>query len=212
MKSLSDLKSSPDVGLPERVVKVCLSAKLVREQEEADEALFEAQAAYEAARVEAQERAEGDRPPARLGSTKLADLERAADEAATKAEEIRSRMEDATVSVLLRGKTVGEWRQWVAKHPARQEEAEPAEFARDRQYAAGVCNIDALVDDLGLWAVKYNDEEPSQAWAEFLVANGVPAQLTLAASHVVALHEQAVDAGKSRIAWRRDRMSALDSE
>lgn len=223
-KSLADLKSSPDVGLPERTVKVCVSAKLAGELEEADRALFEAQAALEAAQNqlraaqgEAQERAEGVRPKLRSGETpptvalekEVATLEKKAGQAAKHSDGIRARMDEASVALLLRGKPGGEWRLWASKHPARDEGEPGHDF--DLRWAAGFCDLDALIADLHTFVARYNDEEPSEEWAEFVAANGVPADLRTAASVVVGMHEQGVDLGKSRGDWRRDRMSASAS-
>ena len=210
MKSLADLKSSPDVGLPEREVTVCVSAKLARELEEADRALFAADEALRTARQEAKARADGDLPPLRSGQkSPVAAAEKEAEARAAESDAIRERIKDASVTLLLRGKTGGEWRQWASKHPAREEGEPGAEF--DRTWAVGFCNLDALIADLPSFVASYNGEPASDEWAQFVSANGVPAHLRNAASAVVAMHEQGVDVGKDRRSWLAARMSAPDS-
>lgn len=210
-KSLSDLKSSPDIGLPEREVTVCLSAKLARELEEADLALFEAEEALRVARREAEKRAEGEAPPLRTGQkSPVAAAEKEAEKRAAECDAIRERIKDASVSMRLRGKPLGEWRRWANAHPAREEGEPGAEF--DRTWAAGFCDLDALIRDLPSFVARYNDEEPSEEWAAFVAENGVPADLRNAASALVAMHEQGVDVGKARRDWLRGRMSAPASK
>jgi hypothetical protein len=221
-KSLAELKSSPDVGLPEYTVKVHVSAKLVGALEAADLALYnadreaaEARAALEAAR-ERDADSDAPAPPRRSGQSPHADLvqrveaaESAAEGAARASDEIRARME--VVEVLLRGTGSGEWRRWANAHPARDEESDRAGALRDQRYAAGYCDLDALVADLHLWVAECNGEAASEEWWEFLSTNGLPADLTAAASRVVQMHEQGVDLGKDRERWLADRRSATAS-
>lgn len=235
-KSLSELKSSPDVGLPERTFPLCVSGKLVAELEAADSALYEAETELTAARVtlrEARVRAErrrdgeepklrsGQKSPAAEAEKKVADLEKRAEEAAERSDAIRERMVDHTIDLHLRGKPNGEWRQWVMKHPSRDEDTDPVGAQRDKTHAAGFCNIDALIADLGGYdmngerrsgfVVKYGGEEPSADSWEFVSNNAAPGDLTRLASTVVAMHEQVVDLGKSRTAWRNARTNASAS-
>lgn len=229
MKSLSELQSSPDVGLPERHADVCVSAKLVDELEGLDALLFEVEAEAgelrkEIAQLREQEalKAEGERfgPPERAGhvspllakQAELAELDAKADDLAPKADAVRERIAENNVRLQLRGKRLGEWRQWAAAHPARDEDVDPQGAARDRKWAAGQVNVDDLAADLHQFVVSYNGEPPSQEWAEFVEANGAPLHLVLAASKVVGMHEQAVDEGKSRSAWLADRRSGNFSE
>jgi hypothetical protein len=215
VKSLSELQSSPDVGLPETHADVCVSAKLVDELSAIDAELFEVEAQVEQLRETAAREAEGEPqgPPKRPGdASRLPELEEKAAELAAKADAVRDRMADTNVRLQLRGKELGEWRQWAVRHPARDAEADPQGYERDVKWAGGHVNIDALAGDLGQFVVRYNDEEPSEAWAKFVTANGAPAHLVVAASKVVGLHEQVVDQGKSRSAWLAARRSANTSD
>lgn len=222
MSKLDELKSSPDVGLAEVTADVCVSAKLAAELEAADKALFEAEQKVIDLRAEldAAREVDEDAPkrPRRVGESPNADLkqrlkdaEAEADAAALASDAIRERMQRHTVRLSLRGKSAGEWRRWVSEHPARDKDDDPAGFERDRRYAAGFCDLDALVGDLHLWVVKYDDDAPSDEWWQVVSENGAPAHLRDAASRVVQMHEQVVDLGKSRVAWRSDRRSATAS-
>jgi hypothetical protein len=212
-KSLAELQSSPDVGLPEKRVTVCVSAKLVEELSAVDEELFDLVRQIDKLRAQAAARREGDAaPPTRLGESTLATLEAQAEEKAGQADAIRERIQENNVEILLRAKPRGEWRQWASRNPARSEEESPKAAERDKQWAAGRCNIDAVENDLRLWVVSYNGEESTDAWADFLEKNGAPAHLTLAASTVVGLHEQTVNVGKVRSTWLADRRSATSSD
>lgn len=212
-KSLAELQSSPDVGLPEKRVTVCVAARLVDELSKVDDELFEAVREIENLRKQAAARREGDAaPPQRLGNSDLADLEAKAEGLAEKADGIRERIEENNVEILLRAKPRGDWRQWASRNPSRDAEESPHGFERDKQWAGGRANIDAVENELRLWAVSYNGEEPSDAWADFVAKNAAPAHLTIAASTVVGLHENLVDAGKARTTWLAGRRSATISD
>lgn len=210
---LSEMQSSPDVGLPQRAYSLCVAGKLVSELEEADQALFAADDALSAA-VQADDR------PKRSGvKSPLADLEKAAQEAAERCDSIRARMQDHTVVLHLQGVSNGEWRQWVTRHPARDDETDPAGAKRDVRWAGGFCNIDALIADLGSqqpsgarWITKYGDEDPTEASWSFVSSNAAPGDLTSLASAVVGMQEQPTDLGKSRVGWLADRRNETDSE
>lgn len=200
---LSEMQSSPDVGRPEGLFPICVAGKLVKELGKIDAEMFEVESEIDAAK--AAER------PARVGAVPpAAALEKKAAGLAKKADAVRERMKDHTIDLLV--PVSGTWRQWVTKHPLREEETDPAGYARDRQYAGSVCNIDALVADLGDFVAKYGDEEPRNGSWEFVSTNAAPGDLTMLGSKVVGLHEQSVDLGKSRVAWQATRRSDADSE
>lgn len=214
MKSLSELQSSPDVGLPETHADVCVSAKLVDELSTIDAELFEVEAEATALRQTEAAEVDGEKagPPKRAGHvSRLPELEAKAAELAEAADKVRERIADNNVRLQLRAMEGGKWRQWAAQHPPRDEEIDPQGAARDAKWAAGHVNIDDLAADLHQFVTRYNDEEPSEAWAAFVQANGAPAHLVIAASKVVGMHEQVVDEGKSRSAWLAARRSVSSS-
>lgn len=149
----------------------------------------------------------------------------AAAEAAATCDAVRERMLHHTVRLTLRGKPNGDWRRWVTAHPARDKDDDPTGWDRDKRYAGGgVCNIDDLIESLGGYKlgedeydgfvatcqVLGDDSAPEPAtdeWWAFVAANGVPGALRDAASQVVRMHEQVVDAGKSRTDWLANRRS-----
>lgn len=234
MSKLSELKSSPDVGLAEYVAKVCVSAKLTAELEAADRELFEREQVVIDLRSQLEEAAKPDSdrpgPPRRSGQSANADLRRALEEAEAAVEEaakvsdsVRERMEKHIVLVTLRARQAGDWRRWAQAHPARTEwvrtggtdedpDGEERVIERDRRFAAGFCDIDALAEDLHLWIVGYEDESPSDEWWELVSTQGAPAHIRDAASRVVQMQEQVVDTGKSRVAWLAERRSAVTSK
>lgn len=215
MKSLSELQSSPDVGLPETHADVCVAAKLVDELAAIDAQLFEVEAEAEKLREAEILEAEGDRPgpPKRSGHvSRLPELEQKGAELAEAADQVRARIAENNVRLQLRGKPLGQWRQWAAAHPARDAEIDPQGAERDQRWAAGHVNVDHLAAALHEFVVRYNGEEPSQAWATFVAENGAPHHLVVAASRVVGMHEQVVDEGKSRSAWLAARRSVNSSE
>lgn len=213
MPSLSDVMKSPDVGRPEREYPICVAGKLVRELEQVDAQLFEVESKLDALRADAQERREGIGPVRRMNEkSEIPTLEAEADALAEQADAIRERMEQNTITLQLRGRTNGEWRQWVSKHPARDEDDDKAGYLRDQRNAAGFCNIDALINDLGDYVTKYGDDDPSDASWRFILDNAAPGNLTRLASTVVGMHEQVVSPGKARTGWLATRRSANVSE
>lgn len=209
MSRLSELKSSPDVGRPERTVTVCVSGKLVRELEAAAAELQEAQQelAAERFRVGADDE-EPKGPPKRVGErSRIPELEQRVADLTAKADGIQGRMRENSVALLLRAIDQGAWRRWVLEHPARTEwvrtggtdddpTGDERVVARDR-LAAGVCDLDALAEDLGRFIAEYDGEPASDDWWAFLSENGAGGDMISAASHVVALHENNVNVGKA---------------
>lgn len=204
-KPLSEIMKSPDVGRPQRTFPICVSGKLVAELEAADQELFAAQTELEAA--------QHDKRPGRVGAkSPIPALERAVKEKAAVCDAIRERMEDTTILLHLEAAETGAWRRWALEHPARDEDEQPAGHKRDRVHAAGYCDIDALISELGSYVTAYGDDQATpEAW-EFVAANAAPGDLTRLASTVVAMHEQVVDLGKSRLAWLNDRRTSDSSE
>lgn len=212
-KSLAELQSSPDLGRPERTFPLCVAGKLVSELETADRDLSTAYAELSAARRVAEARRDGEAKPLRVGEeSPVTAAEAKAETLAETVDAIRARMEDHTITLHLGGKTNGEWRRWASAHPARDEDVDKAGAQRDERFAGGFCNIDDLIAVLGDYVVRYDDDPASDAWREVAFTNAAPGDLTLLASSVVAMHEQGVDAGKSRVALLRDLRSETESD
>lgn len=212
MSRLDELKSSPDVGRPERIVTVCVSGRLVRELEEAAADLDDARAelADEKAKV-ARSDDEPVGPPKRAGESRsrVPELERRVADAKAKVDAVQGRMRENSIDLTIRALSEGDWREWVLRHPARmrwvrtggsdeEPEGEERFEPRDIQGASGVCNVDALVADLHLFIAKYDGEDPSDAWWTFLNENVAGGDRIQAAKQIVAMHENTVNVGKAR--------------
>lgn len=210
-KSMSDLMSSPDVGRPEDTYRICVSGKLVKERNAADAEIYDL--TLEISKLEQAEASDAPGPRPQMNTkTRLMLAREERQAAAEKSDAIRQRMTDHTVELLLRAKDQGEWRQWAAKNPARDEGKDPTGFNRDLRYAGSMCNIDALIAVAGEYVVKYGNEDPTAGSWDFIAANAAPGDLSMLASKIVGLHEQVVDLGKSRVALLGTLGSALASE
>lgn len=86
----------------------------------------------------------------------------------------------------------GEWRRWCDAHPARAE-GEPG-HERDTEVAAGYCNADDLIDDLGTYAATFDDEPLAEGdWAAIFADSVSMPDKKQIASAVVAMHESRLD-------------------
>jgi hypothetical protein len=188
-KSLAELRKSPQAGPPQRTHFICVAGQLQAELDVLDRELANAQADEDFG-----------------GSARRMTDKSKAVEIAAAADKIRAQMEDETAKVLFRAKSRGEWRQWCMENPARDGER------RDNVTMAGICNADALVDTLGEYVAKINDDDPANGDWEFVATNAAPAALDAAARVVLEMHETVVDAGKSRRAWLSAQRSANSSE
>jgi hypothetical protein len=206
-KSITELMSSPDVGLPESVVDVCVAGKLALELQAATDALVEIETRIADIEAERDGESEGDSPKRRRMAVKpelLEKLEAAKAEAVEQADvcdEIRDRVSDHTVKVKVRGKGSGEWRRFCDDNPPRAKDDDAPGYARDLRLASLACNIDALAAAAGDWIVAYGDDDATpEAW-EFVAANAVPSEMTKLAKAIADLHEGGINVGKSRRDW-----------
>lgn len=205
----------PDVGPPEGTFLICLSTKLGDELTAATDVYVELEAAIEKRREN--DDVEGDRPRVgrRLGHKStgktLADLEAEAEVAAAAADEIRQRMVDRSVELRL---VVREdfWQTFIRENPARDVTDNPTGARRDGRHAAGLCDVDALREQLDRFITRYGDEKPTpEAWA-FVQAKSAPGERDRLASKVVQMHTQGVDLGKSRSELRARQRTGTGSE
>ena len=211
-KSLSEMRASAATKPSEWTHDFCLASGLAEEYEAASRAFLEADQAVTRARAAARAEASGDAPsgpPRRAGEkSPLQQAEAEAQRLAEAADEVRARVEEHVLSVRFRKHTTGDWQLWCDKHPPRDPEVDPTGGRRDAQWSGGVCNIDDLWHDLGLWAVSYGGEEPRPDSWEFVRSNAARSELAMAASVVVQHQEQGVEPGKSRVAWLSEARSA----
>lgn len=190
-KSIADLRTSPRVGLPERVYSMCLASSLVAEvQVLLDE--LEAARAVTAAQTE---RDESVAKPKRLAQGSTTEIRK-------RLAAVRDEMVEHTGALTLRGVTNGAWREWADAHPARDENA------RDEEVAYGFCNADDLLADLGRYAYAWNGEPLGAGDWEFIAENAAPGDLKALTELVVQMHESVVNVPK----LLRDSPAILGSE
>lgn len=209
---MSELMKSDEASLPERIVRICVSGKLLAELSEADDALVDLQASIEHLESKARE-SDGEFKAKRRMTQKpqLAKLREQAEAQAAKVDEIRERMVEHEIPVLVRGKLPGVWQQFIDAHPAREKDDDKAAYTRDLKHASLTCNIDAVRESAVDWIVKYGDEDATPEmwqWLSGIAARGDQLRL---ANAIVSLHEGSVDPGKSRRDWLATRNDAAAS-
>lgn len=176
-KSLAELRQSPRVGLPERTYPLCLASTLVGEVQALWSKLEDVEAAE--ARTE-----DGPTKPKRMGepseSAKIrADLAK-----------LQAEMVEHTGDLTLRGITEGDWRLWVDGNPAREGNE------RDAVVAYGMCNADALIENLSTFAAAWNGDALNAGDWDFIKSKAAPGDLKEIARTVVMMHEGTVNIPK----------------
>lgn len=223
-KSITELRASAHVGLPERAYRLCLATKVLAEVQDlcTQLAVIEERKAEVDAKLEKQAEDESSgadgqvRPPRRAAekvppSPLRDELDALEDEEApirSRIAELREEMDEHTGVVTLVGIKDGDWRTWCDEHPPREDNK------RDLTIARGFCNADALVEDLERYVKAWNGEDLKPAvfdakgqmteagdWA-FLRENAAPADISQMAAIVVEMHESLVDLPKLSSALR----------
>lgn len=178
-RSLADLRKSEHVGLPERTYQVCLAPKLTGEVMRLVGELQDV-----TADAAAEQAGDGPARPKRMGDPP------AVAQLREQLAAVRQQMAEHTGTVTLRGTTDGLWRRWVDDNPPREDNA------RDVSVAYGICNADALLENLHAYAVAWNGDDLAAGDWEFLQANAAPGDLKEIARIIVAMHEATVDVPK----------------
>lgn len=183
-KSLAELRANRPKRLAESSITVCLAPDLVAEMESLGNELGNLTI------LPVDEDGDPQGPPPRL-------VGRPED---PRAVEIRERMGELLQEIadnegefrMRAVKTDGEWRLWCNANPSRSE-GEPG-FERDLRVAAGHCNADALIDDLGTYVVAWNgDPLEGSDWDDVFKASvGLPDKAQMA-SAVVSMYEVRLD-------------------
>lgn len=182
-KSLADLRANRPNRVAESSTTVCLAPDLIARMQELGEELGNLTVAPAADE-------ESDGPPRRLSGPR--EDPRAAEirkEMAALLEEIADNEGQFRLRAV---KTDGEWRLWCNANPARQE-GDPG-YERDLRVAAGHCNADALIDDLGTYVAAWNgDPLEGSDWDDVFKASvGLPDKAQMA-SNVVSMYEVRLD-------------------
>lgn len=184
-KTLAELRTSPRVGLPERIYPLCLAASLVGEVESLAADLLAAEHL-----AEAQAEGDGDKAPPRRAGQKPATTK-----IRKRIAELQAEMIEHTGKLGLRGIKNTAWMEWVAENPPRPDNR------RDARYTYSLCDADALMADLGRYVATWNGEPVSaDDWA-FISEGASLADLWAMCQLVVAMHETAVDVPKLLSGW-----------
>lgn len=185
--SLSDLRAAPPKGRGRCNYRLSLRGDLVAQVQALVEELQD---------LEVQPTADDDGnptgPPRRMGEggpdprveaiqARLADLQPA--------------IEDHTGDLVLEAISDGDWRLWVDAHPPRDPKTTAGQ--RDR-IVDGLCDLDALIDDLGRWAHSWNGDPLAVTdWAEVFAGSIAGGDLRGLARAVVGLQEGTTNLPKS---------------
>jgi hypothetical protein len=177
--SLDDLRrGSAQVALAERAYALCIRRDLVAEVDRLTDELTNLPA----------REMQGDpdiQPPARMGGQSLDDRAR---EIRQRLGELFAEIEAHTGDLLIRAVQDGEWRRFVNEHPAREGNA------RDEQVTYGICDADALIDDLGRWVKAWEgDPLAPEEWASLFAPKAAGGDLKTIASLIVQMQEASDD-------------------
>lgn len=197
-KSLADLRAAPPQSRPERSVTLCLAPQLIAEVQSLSEELNSLQRVPQ----------EDGGPPRRavdpedLRATGIRErLRQLVDEMAEHEGEMRLRA----------NRTDGEWRRWVNEHPGRAE-GQPG-YERDIRITRGICNTDALLNDLATYAYAWNGDPlaPGDFVAIFdpVIATSDKQQM---AEAIVAMYESRLDFTRLRTSLSADLRKWNDSD
>lgn len=197
--SLADLRANPPKARPERTLPLCLAPDIVAEVESLTAALDEFDAEAQAQKTEG--------PPLRVGQG-----------ASPEAVDLRLKMADALERMranegemtLRATRDDGAWRNWVNAHPARSED-EPG-HDRDQRVTSGICNADALIDDLATYAWKWDGERlADDDWASIFEPVVGSADKAEMAAYVVSMYETRLDFSRLRSGWSASLKRLSDS-
>lgn len=190
-KTLAQIRESENTGGPRRSIRMCLATGLLAEMQSLTTELAE---------VLSKSGRGGDddeaRPPTRLGNPeppRVAEIQ-------ARMAELDDELGEHTGELVIQGIDDGEWGRWVDAHPPR-EEGERG-YDRDARTAFGICNADALKDDLGRYAFSWNGEPLAEGDWDVIRKNAAPGDLKEMCQTVVMMHETAVDLPKLRELWR----------
>lgn len=198
MPTLAELRAGRPIRRPERTRTICTTPDLVSEVMALTAELDQIPAAPR----RRHDSDDGDTPPSRMG-----------DGEHPRADEIRRQLADllATMAagegeLTVRAIEDGEWIRWVQAHPARSKEDDPQGYARDIEVAAGYCNADDLIEDLGMWAYSWDGDPLGEGDWDLLAATIARPDKKELARDVVGMHEKM---GSGLPKWRADLSATL---
>lgn len=187
-KSLAQIRESTNTGLPRRSQRLCLATGLLAEMQSLTVELAEV--------LSRSSDPDEPRPPTRLNTP---ESPRAA-EIRTRMAELDAELGEHTGELVIQGVDDGEWGRWADNNPPR-DEGQPG-YERDLRWAYGICNADALKDDLGRYALTWNGEPLADGDWDVIRERAAPGDLKDLCKTVVMMHETAVDLPKLRELWQ----------
>lgn len=201
-KTIAELRaqSQGTAKRAERLKQICLEPQLLAEIQRLTE---ERQAAFLEALPTGN--SDGEAAPRRLSERPAGmsdDVVRLDAEIA----EVYDRMIEASGTIVLRASTPGEWRRWVSTHPPRKDNK------IDERLAFGLCDADALANDLAVWVASYNDEPVTPEDLSYVLNTAAPADVNDLIVTVVRMHEEGVAIPKSRSASSASPKRSNDSD
>ncbi len=173
-------------SLPERSYELCLAQDLVSEVQALEQERSDLLVAL--GRDEDGETAKRPKRNADPRDARVTEIDQRLDE-------LLEQMREHTGTLVLRGKTGGDWRRWVDEHPPRQAEhtegQPPGVNLLDLDVAGGFCNAHDLLDSLGAYAATWNGEPVTSEDWDFITTNAGAGDLKELCRLVVGMHERA---------------------
>lgn len=197
-KSLADLRAQRPQSRPERSLTVCLAPHLVAEVQQLTE---------ESTRLKPLEADESDTAPRRMGQGEHPRAVEIRERLAALLDEMAEHEGELRVRA---SRTDGEWRNWANEHPAR-DEGEPG-HDRDQRVSYGLCDSDALLDDLATYAYSWNGEPLGDGEFAALIepSLGSPDKAEMARA-VVSMYESRLDFPQWRTSLSANLLRSRDS-
>lgn len=201
MTTLSDLRNAP-IRRAEETYPLCVDLHLLAEYEQAQSDRDDLQ--VERALLVPSPDEDGDATteagPKKLvprNQKRLREIDAGIKDAEARMDDLWERMQPNRKDLRLRAIIAHEWQALLDEHPARDPETPQGQ--RDRSTTFGLLDSDALIANLGRFAVAWGDEQVTpEVWDEVLYPRSTPHQLRQVASLVVALHEGEYTIPKSR--------------
>lgn len=186
-KTLAELRAMTAPKLPTRTVRLCLNlevlAQIQRLQNEKEELLLDA-------RRSSADDEERKGPPRKMAEKavppRVAEID-------AELADLYDKMREYEGDLLLNGIDGGRWQQWKDEHPPRKDNES------DERLGYGLVDATALMGDLALFAVAWNDEHFAEGdWDGWFAARVAPADLGALVSAVVEMHEARVTVPKAQ--------------
>lgn len=207
-KSLADLRKSPHVGRPETEFTLCVAGKLNAEFDRIEAEIDRLLEENPPARTSSDDDGEPTGPPGRLGlkGGLHPKVKKQLDERNARREELRVEMADHTVTLLLRARPDGAWRDWVNSNPPRDDNRLDDRAGHD---------VDALIEAIRSSPRDYVAQVNGEAYTDddwtFIWSNASDGDQWRLAAAVRGLHLSGVDVPKSLTDWLATKQNGRSS-